>query len=119
MLLKYYFGSNVYGPLILKRCISAKSAHETKKDHDVKLGKKMSGWQVHSYSDNIQYSDNIKIPTIKDSNELLIKVNSTSVNPIDVAMARELSFCVHFVDKSISDVTFVIRWIRCHCFECV
>lgn len=92
MLLKQFLALNVYAPKIrmrlVNRYLSTKSNDKT--DIDVKSGKKMTGWQIHSYSDGIQYSDNIKVPTIKDSNELLIKVNSTSVNPIDVAMVGEL-----------------------------
>ncbi|KAG4066006.1 hypothetical protein HA402_001253 [Bradysia odoriphaga] len=66
------------------RCASTKSQEKT--DNEFKSGKKMCGWQIHSYSDGIQFSDNIRMPTIKESNELLVKVSSTSVNPIDVQM---------------------------------
>lgn len=92
MLLKQCVALNVCAPKIrirlLSRYLSTKLDDKT--HLDIKSGKKMSGWQIHSYSDGIQYSDNIKVPTIKDSKELLIKVNSTSVNPIDIAMAGEL-----------------------------
>lgn len=88
MLLKQCFVLNIYAHKIhtrlMARCLSSKPLE--KSDCDAKTGKKMSGWQIHSYYDGIQYSDNIKIPIIKESNELLIKVNSTSVNPIDIAM---------------------------------
>lgn len=71
----------------ITRHVSTKSKYKT--ENEFKSGKKMNGWQIHSYSDGIQFSDKIKIPTIKDSNELLVKVNATSVNPIDVAMVGE------------------------------
>lgn len=61
---------------------------------DVKLNhNRMSGWQIHSYSDNIsdlQSSDMLKKPFIRKPSELLVKVSASSVNPIDVAMMSEL-----------------------------
>ncbi len=77
------FRHKIYSKFVI-RCASTKS--QTKTENEFKSSKKMCGWQIHSYSDGIQYSDNIKVPTIKDSNEILVKVSSTSVNPIDVAM---------------------------------
>lgn len=89
MLSKQCFAFNVFinkinNSRLITRCVFTKSQQKT--DNDFKSAKKMNGWQIHSYSDSIQFSDKIKIPTIKDSNELLVKVSSTSVNPIDVAM---------------------------------
>lgn len=54
--------------------------------------RKMRGWQIHEYGDVgiLQCNESIKIPPIKQPNEVLIKVNAASVNPIDVAMMREL-----------------------------
>lgn len=95
MLFKRCVTLNGYIPknkVFIIRNICAKASEEITQ-HDVKPGRKMTGWQIHSYSDGVQYSDNIKIPMIKDSNELLIKVNASSVNPIDVAMAGELIVC--------------------------
>lgn len=83
------------------RCASTKSQERT--DNEFKSGKKMYGWQIHSYSDGIQYSDNIRMPTIKDSNELLIKVNSTSVNPIDVQMVGEFESIFRFFEMKRSE----------------
>lgn len=80
---------------VITRCVSMKSRSKLL-ENDFKSAKKMSGWQIHSYSDGIQYSDKIKIPTIKDSNEILVKVSSTSVNPIDVAMVGESFFLAEF-----------------------
>ncbi|ETN62474.1 zinc binding dehydrogenase [Anopheles darlingi] len=50
---------------------------------------KMSGWQIHSYGnpqEEVQFSDGIKMPTLKSPTQLLVKVKAASVNPIDVAM---------------------------------
>ena len=53
--------------------------------------RKMFGWQIHDYGDEAQYSDSIKIPIILDSNEVLVKINATSINPIDILIASKLS----------------------------
>lgn len=87
MIFKQRFALNGFFNRINSRCVSTKSREKT--DNDFKSAKKMNGWQIHSYSDGIQFSDKIKIPTIKDSNELLVKVSATSINPIDVAMVGE------------------------------
>lgn len=52
---------------------------------------KMSAWQIHDYGDiqELQYSENVKIPQILQANECLIKVLASSVNPIDVMMLSE------------------------------
>lgn len=52
--------------------------------------RKMGGWQLHSYGDvdELQFSDKLKLPQIRSSNECLVRVHATSVNPIDVAMLR-------------------------------
>lgn len=49
---------------------------------------KMSAWQIHDYGEiqELQYSNNVKMPQIHQANECLIKVLATSVNPIDVLM---------------------------------
>ncbi|XP_017075120.2 reticulon-4-interacting protein 1 homolog, mitochondrial [Drosophila eugracilis] len=51
---------------------------------------KMRGWQLHNYGDidELQISDKLKIPQIRSSNECLVRVRTTSVNPIDLAMLR-------------------------------
>lgn len=49
----------------------------------------MSGWQLHSYSENIadlQFAQNLKKPVIQSPSQVLVKVLAASVNPIDVAM---------------------------------
>lgn len=53
---------------------------------------RMSGWQIHSYSENtsdLQLAQNLKKPHIRSPSELLVKVHASSVNPIDVAMMSE------------------------------
>jgi hypothetical protein len=50
---------------------------------------RMSGWQIHSYSENVadmQFTQNLKKPYIKKPSQLLVKIHASSVNPIDVAM---------------------------------
>ncbi|XP_034472535.1 reticulon-4-interacting protein 1 homolog, mitochondrial [Drosophila innubila] len=51
---------------------------------------KMGGWQLHCYGDvdELQFSDKLKLPQIRSSDECLVRINATSVNPIDVAMLR-------------------------------
>lgn len=50
---------------------------------------KMQAWQIHSYGglDDLKLSD-VRIPIIKRPNDVLIKVQATSVNPIDLAISR-------------------------------
>lgn len=57
---------------------------------------KMCGWQIHSYGslDEVEHSDNLKIPILTSPNQLLVKVTAASVNPIDVAMISKL--CIFF-----------------------
>lgn len=52
--------------------------------------RKMGAWQIHSYDDDLQYSNNIKLPTITGPNDVLIKVSAASINPIDIAMSSTL-----------------------------
>lgn len=49
---------------------------------------KMFGWQIHSYGDldEVQFSDNIRIPQVRLGTEVMVRVKAASVNPIDVAM---------------------------------
>lgn len=50
---------------------------------------RMSGWQIHAYSDNVQelqLSENVRKPFIRKPTELLVKVSASSVNPFDVAV---------------------------------
>ena len=51
----------------------------------------MSAWQVKKYNQDFNsslfFNDKLPIPPINNPNELLIKVNASSVNPIDVRMS--------------------------------
>ncbi|XP_037961191.1 reticulon-4-interacting protein 1 homolog, mitochondrial isoform X2 [Teleopsis dalmanni] len=49
---------------------------------------KMNGWQLHSYGDleELQHTNNLKIPKIRCASDCLVRVRCTTVNPIDVAM---------------------------------
>ncbi|KAM7352317.1 reticulon-4-interacting protein 1, mitochondrial [Cochliomyia hominivorax] len=51
-------------------------------------GLKMQGWQIHSYGgvDELQFNDKLKVPQLKQANECLVRVTTTTINPIDVAM---------------------------------
>ncbi|KAH8334463.1 hypothetical protein KR059_010442 [Drosophila kikkawai] len=51
---------------------------------------KMRGWQLHNYGgiEELQLSDKLRIPQIRSSNECLVRVRTTAVNPIDLAMLR-------------------------------
>lgn len=50
--------------------------------------RKMSGWQLHCYGDidELQFSEKLKLPSIRSSEECLVRVRTTTVNPIDLAM---------------------------------
>ncbi|XP_012267366.2 reticulon-4-interacting protein 1, mitochondrial [Athalia rosae] len=50
---------------------------------------KMQAWQIHSYEGlaNLKLSD-VRIPIIKKPNDVLIKIEAASVNPIDLAVSR-------------------------------
>lgn len=69
-------------------------ANNVVKLKDEKLGRKMSGWQIHSYGDltELQFNDNIRMPIIQSPNDILIKIIATSINPIDVAMMGKFLF---------------------------
>lgn len=56
--------------------------------------RKMSGWQLHCYGDidELQFSDKLKWPSIRSSEECLVRVRTTTVNPIDLAMLRGYGF---------------------------
>lgn len=58
------------------------------KDEYNKSKLKMQGWQIHSYGgvEELQFSDKLKVPQLRQANECLVRVTTTTVNPIDVAM---------------------------------
>lgn len=45
----------------------------------------MKAWQIHSYGDPLRLSE-ARIPLITDPNDILVKVDAASVNPIDKIM---------------------------------
>lgn len=51
----------------------------------------MMSWQIDSYGDlsNLHLSENTPVPVIRNSNEVLIKVAATSLNPLDLEMIRK------------------------------
>ncbi|XP_017843945.2 reticulon-4-interacting protein 1 homolog, mitochondrial [Drosophila busckii] len=51
---------------------------------------KMRACQLHCYGDidELQFTDKLKLPQIRNSHECLVRVRATTVNPIDLAMLR-------------------------------
>lgn len=49
---------------------------------------KMRAWQIHSYGDlsELQFSSGARKPLIAGSDEVLVEVKATSLNPIDKLM---------------------------------
>lgn len=66
-----------------KRCLSQLSAKREEYNDE-----KMQAWQMHSYGDlsDLKLSD-VRIPIIKRPNDVLVKVEAASVNPIDLAVS--------------------------------
>jgi len=75
------------------RRLSAAAATEASLGNEVKKNRShMSGFSIHSYGeDELQFSKNIRKPQIKNPTEILVKVTSSSVNPIDLAMMGKLN----------------------------
>lgn len=59
--------------------------------HKENAEEKMYAWQIHCYGglDELQQTKT-RIPVLSTPSDVLIKVDSASVNPIDVAMIRKL-----------------------------
>ncbi|XP_030383081.1 reticulon-4-interacting protein 1 homolog, mitochondrial [Scaptodrosophila lebanonensis] len=55
-----------------------------------KASTKMRGWQLHCYGDidELQLSEKLRMPQIRSSNDCLVRVRTTTINPIDLAMLR-------------------------------
>ena len=53
---------------------------------------KMKAWQIHQYGgiEELTLHKAAKAATIKTPKEILVKVDATSVNPIDIRMMGEL-----------------------------
>lgn len=73
--------------LICKLNSSHKLSTSTAHSNEPQGERKMGAWQIHSYNDDLHYSDKIKLPTITGPNDVLIKVSAASINPIDIAMS--------------------------------
>lgn len=57
------------------------------------VDEKMQAWQIHCYGglDELKFTK-AKIPTLTRPSDVLVKVDASSVNPIDVAMIRKFNF---------------------------
>lgn len=57
---------------------------------------KMQAWQIHSYGglEELKLS-NVRIPVINRPSDILVKVEASSVNPIDIYMTRMQYFILH------------------------
>lgn len=70
----------------------SEAVRDKNRDHD-----KMLSWQIHAYGNlgELQLSQQTRIPYITTPDEVLVKVNASSVNPIDVEMISkcEGSYC--------------------------
>lgn len=55
----------------------------------VDVNRKMGAWQLHAYGDEVLFSDKVRIPPVTGANDVLVKVNAASLNPIDVHMASK------------------------------
>lgn len=53
----------------------------------------MSAWGVHDYGtpEKLTTIDNMRVPTLQNPEDVLVKVHATSVNPIDVALIGEFT----------------------------
>lgn len=66
-----------------QRCLAQLSTNVVEN----KFEDKMQAWQIHSYGnlDELKCS-NARMPVITSPNDVLVKIQASSVNPIDVAM---------------------------------
>lgn len=51
----------------------------------------MKSWQIHSYGEDLQLGE-ARIPFITNPEDVLVKVEAASVNPIDRIMLGKLAF---------------------------
>ncbi|XP_077296997.1 NAD(P)H oxidoreductase RTN4IP1, mitochondrial-like [Arctopsyche grandis] len=82
---------------------------------------KMSAWQIHSYGDlsELQLSPQTRIPHIAHPNQVLIKVEAASVNPIDVAMIGGYGATALNLMRHIDNVEFPLTLGRDFCGKIV
>jgi hypothetical protein len=93
---------------------NASSLAEVSPETVPKNRNRMSGWQIHNYSESVselQNAENLKKPHIKTPSQLLVKVLASSVNPIDVAMMSKYGF-FYFDDKLLFS-SYRRLWINC------
>ncbi|XP_070492371.1 reticulon-4-interacting protein 1 homolog, mitochondrial-like [Chironomus tepperi] len=76
------------GFLLIKRTFCNATKTVVKESTSERSYPRMSGWQIHSYGelDEVQFSKSLKKPFIRSPKELLVKVDASSVNPLDVQM---------------------------------
>ncbi|GAB0091810.1 Reticulon-4-interacting protein 1 [Sergentomyia squamirostris] len=89
-ILKSVIGLRVKGSCISGTFIRtlAGCAAEAPRKKEFPRTMKMSGWEIHSYGgiDELQFSDNIRIPQIQQGSEVMIRIKAASINPLDVDM---------------------------------
>lgn len=70
----------------LVKCRSLTSTCES--SQKAASGFKMKGWQIHGYggTEELQFSENIKAPMLSDASDVVVKVHSSSLNPLDLLM---------------------------------
>lgn len=62
------------------KCFRSLSIAQLKEEPD-----KIKAWQVHSFGEDLQYCS-ARTPVITKPSEILVKVEASSVNPIDILM---------------------------------
>ena len=77
----------VFGQLSQRILIGCRQLHSTE-SRPLQSRDHMSAWQLHRYGSSSELSlcDDVKIPTIRRPDEVLVRVHAASVNPVDVAM---------------------------------
>lgn len=78
------------------RTVHLRSLSKLSVDLEKNPGDRMQAWQIHSYNGlgDLRLS-NVRIPLITNPNDVLVKIEAASVNPIDVAMTG-ISFLLDF-----------------------
>ncbi|XP_031838061.1 NAD(P)H oxidoreductase RTN4IP1, mitochondrial [Nomia melanderi] len=69
--------------------IRSRSVSQLSTKHNENVEDKMQAWQIHSYGglEELKFS-NVRIPMIARPTDVLVKVEASSVNGIDIAMTR-------------------------------
>lgn len=79
------------------RLLSTASLQNETQESKRNFTNRMSGWQIHSYSDQTSeliLSEKLVKPFISSPSQLLVKITASSVNPIDTAMMSKDQFRV-------------------------